>query len=77
MSANLAMYTSFSILGLCALAGAGVGVGSGIAMMSMQMMEQENQQKAAEGKPVAASPVEKVAIRARGLSFASSAFKQE
>mmetsp|Transcript_24296 Transcript_24296/g.52275 ORF Transcript_24296/g.52275 Transcript_24296/m.52275 type:complete len:80 (-) Transcript_24296:147-386(-) len=29
MSANLAVYTSLSLLGLVALAGAGVGVGSG------------------------------------------------
>merc|ERR1712100_990708 len=76
MSANLAMYTSLSLLGLCALAGAGVGVGSGVAMMSMQMIEAEKAQKTAEGKPAAASPVEKVVIRTNALSFAASGVKQ-
>ena len=76
MSANLAMYTSLSLLGLCALAGAGVGVGSGVAMMSMQMMEAEKTQKAAEGKPAAASPVERVIVRTNNMSFAASGVKQ-
>merc|ERR1712078_316037 len=69
MSANLAMYTSLSLLGLCALAGAGVGVGSGVAMMTMQMMDAEEQAKTVSKPTAAASPIEK----ARGMSFASSA----
>ncbi|QDZ22556.1 hypothetical protein HOP50_08g50990 [Chloropicon primus] len=68
MSANLAMYTSLSLLGLCALAGAGVGVGSGVAMMTMQMMDAEEQAKTGSKPTAAASPIEK----ARGMSFASS-----
>jgi len=39
-------------------------------MMSMQMLEAENQAKAAESKPAAASPVEKVNMRTK--SFAAS-----
>ena len=45
-------------------------------MMSMQMMEAEKAQKTAEGKPAAASPVEKVVIRTNALSFAASGVKQ-
>lgn len=76
MSANLAVYTSLSLLGLVALAGAGVGVGSGVAMMSMQMMDEAEKTQKAQGKPAAASPVEKVVIRANNMSFAASGVKQ-
>merc|ERR1712118_103626 len=76
MSANLAMYTSLSLLGLCALAGAGVGVGSGVAMMTMQMMEAEEQAKAGAKPTAAASPVERVKVNARAMSFAASGIKQ-
>merc|ERR1711990_13083 len=76
MSANLAMYTSLSLLGLCALAGAGVGVGSGVAMMTMQMMEAE-EKKGAVKPTAAASPVEKVKVNARALSFAASGIKSQ
>merc|ERR1711924_450837 len=76
MSANLAMYTSLSLLGLCALAGSGVGVGSEVAMMTMQMMEAE-EKKGAVKPPAAASPVEKVKVNARALSFAASGIKSQ
>merc|ERR1712207_113335 len=76
MSANLAMYTSLSLLGLCALAGAGVGVGSGVAMMTMQMMEAE-EKKGAVKPTAAASPVEKVKVNARAISFAASGIKSQ
>merc|ERR1712182_29085 len=76
MSANLAMYTSLSLLGLCALAGAGVGVGSGVAMMTMQMMEAEEQAKAGAKPTAAASPVERVKVNARAMTFAASGIKQ-
>merc|ERR1712177_156122 len=72
MSANLAVYTSLSLLGLVALAGAGVGVGSGVAMMSMQMMDEAEKTQKAQGKPAAASPVEKVVCN---MSFAASGVK--
>ncbi|WZN59342.1 hypothetical protein HKI87_01g08680 [Chloropicon roscoffensis] len=76
MSANLAVYTSLSLLGLVALAGAGVGVGSGVAMMTMQMMEAEEQAKAGVKPTAAASPVEEVKVNARAMSFAASGIKQ-
>merc|ERR1711959_531335 len=76
MSANLAMYTSLALLGLCALAGAGVGVGSGVAMMTMQMMEAE-EKKGAVKPTAAAPPVEKVKVSARALSFAASGIKSQ
>merc|ERR1712072_1269655 len=72
MSANLAVYTSLSLLGLVALAGAGVGVGSGVAMMSMQMMDEAEKTQKAQGKPAAASPVEKIVCN---MSFAASGVK--
>merc|ERR1711924_510910 len=72
MSANLAVYTSLSLLGLVALAGAGVGVGSGVAMMSMQMMDEAEKTQKAQGKPAAASPVEKVVCN---MSFAAAGVK--
>ena len=72
MSSSMAVYSSLSLLGLCALAGAGVGIGSGVAMMSMGMMEEEAKKQASTS--VAASPIERRPVSG---GFAASALAKK
>jgi len=66
MSSVTAVYTSLSLISLCALVGAGVAVGSGVGMMAMQMEEIEQ-----KGKVAAASPKE-TSFRPTTRGFAAS-----